>query len=193
MPPTKTFLAGADVFTVSQFLSINECEQLVRYSESIGYEPATVSTVAGAQYLPGLRDNYRVIVDDPARGCELWDKARLHIPQSIEGWRAVGVNERFRFYRYEDEQQFDWHTDGYYERENGERSFLTFMLYLNDDFDGGETAFMDNRESPEFAELDVTPATGLALFFVHPLLHKGNPVLMGRKYVLRSDIMYRRV
>ena len=32
-------------------------------------------------------------------------------PETIEGWRAVGVNERLRFYRYDPGQQFDWHTD----------------------------------------------------------------------------------
>ena len=42
------------------------------------------------------------------------------------------MNERLRFYRYDIGQQFDWHYDGYFERDNGERSYLTLMVYLND-------------------------------------------------------------
>jgi len=30
----------------------------------------------------------------------------------------------------------------------------------------------------------------MALFFEHAIHHKGEPVLSGRKYVLRSDVMY---
>jgi hypothetical protein len=31
----------------------------------------------------------------------------------------------------------------------------------------------------------------MALVFVHRILHRGAPVTTGRKYVLRSDVMYR--
>jgi hypothetical protein len=55
-------------------------------------------------------------------------------------------------------------------------------LLLNDGFEGGETSFEDAT---------IVPATGKALFFVHQLRHKGQPVIRGRKYVLRTDVMYR--
>jgi hypothetical protein len=32
----------------------------------------------------------------------------------------------------------------------------------------------------------------MALVFLHPLLHAGTPVRNGRKYVLRTDVMYAR-
>ena len=96
--------------------------------------------------------------------------------------RSYPGRPRVDFYRYDVGQQFDWHYDGCYERPNGERSWLTFMIYLNGDFDGGQTAFENAA---------VEPDTGMALFFVHQVLHKGQPVTNGRKYVLRSDVMYR--
>ncbi len=37
--------------------------------------------------------------------------------------------------------------------------------------------------------LRVVPAKGMALLFYHPIPHRGDPVIAGRKYVLRSDIM----
>jgi hypothetical protein len=55
------------------------------------------------------------------------------------------------------------------------------MVYLNGGFSGGET---------NFGEVRVTPETGLGLLFDHYLLHEGTAVISGRKYVLRSDVMY---
>ena len=57
------------------------------------------------------------------------------------------------------------------------------MVYLNDGFSGGETAFED---------VVIEPVKGMALFFIHQILHKGQPVTKGRKYVLRTDVMYKR-
>jgi prolyl 4-hydroxylase len=59
-------------------------------------------------------------------------------------------------------------------------------VYLNDGFEGGETAF---HEGVHF--LRVTPERGKALVFYHRQIHEGMPVLRGRKYVLRTDVMYR--
>lgn len=51
---------------------------------------------------------------------------------------AVGLNERFRFYRYDVGQKFAPHTDGAYHSPTGARSLLTLLLYLNDDYTGGK-------------------------------------------------------
>ena len=57
------------------------------------------------------------------------------------------------------------------------------MIYLNEGFEGGETVFQ--------RFLGVKPACGKALVFFHRQLHEGAPVVSGRKYVLRTDVMYR--
>lgn len=64
------------------------------------------------------------------------------------------------------------------------------MVYLNDGFEGGETSFEDSYTEDSFDEFSVTPERGTALFFEHAVHHKGEPVLEGRKYVLRTDVMY---
>ena len=61
---------------------------------------------------------------------------------------------------------------------------LTLIVYLNDDFEGGETDFD--------LGVCVDPRPGTALLFQHFLLHEGCKVTAGMKYVLRSDVMYRR-
>ena len=58
------------------------------------------------------------------------------------------------------------------------------MIYLNDDFTGGETTFDD---------VSIQPKTGTALCFIHEQKHEGTPVIEGTKYVIRTDVMYRKV
>lgn len=171
-----------DIFTVSDFFSVAECAEHIRFAESRGFTDAPINTTAGVEVRKDVRNNTRVMVDDVDRARHLWERAAHWVPKSIDRWRAVGINERLRFYRYDFGQQFDWHYDGAFERPDGERSKLTFMIYLNDDFEGGETSFEDAT---------IVPRRGMALFFVHQIRHKGQPVLKGRKYVLRTDVMYR--
>jgi hypothetical protein len=75
--------------------------------------------------------------------------------------------------------------DGAFVRDAREQSFLTLMVYLNDDFEGGSTDFLAE-------EIRVKPERGMVLVFDHPLVHQGAPVLRGAKYVMRTDVMYRR-
>lgn len=93
------------------------------------------------------------------------------------------MNERFRFYRYRPGQRFRHHTDGVYLAANGDFSQFTLLVHLNDDFDGGET---------EFTRRTVDPERAAALVFHHQIEHAGAEVLSGVKYVLRTDVMYRR-
>lgn len=58
---------------------------------------------------------------------------------------------------------------------------LTFMIYLNEGYTGGET---------RFESVSVAGKPGMALVFEHELLHEGAEVTAGVKYVLRSDVMY---
>ena len=183
-----------DIGIVAGFLSAAECEAYIQLGENIGYEEAPVSTAAGMVMIKDVRNNDRVMLDDPQRAAELWQRVRPFVPPRFKKkWQPVGLNERLRFYRYDPGQQFDWHRDGCFERANGERSFFTFMIYLNEGFEGGETSFLDKGQPVHaFEPFAVSPRTGMALLFHHPIAHKGEPVLRGRKYVLRTDVMFAR-
>jgi len=93
-------------------------------------------------------------------------------------------NEGFRFYRYRKEHYFKWHKDGTFIRSDTEESMLTFLIYLSDDFEQGQT---------EFPWEKIQPKAGMALVFPHRLSHRANSVLNGTKYVLRTDVMYREI
>ena len=186
---TQTILVPNTVFTVSNLLSPAECDDYIAETEKIGYQPAPITTSAGFEMRPDIRNNRRVMLDDIERSTVLWERIEPHIPPvlQLQKQEAIGLNERLRFYRYDPGEYFAPHFDGAYRRPNGEISIWTFMVYLNEGFVGGETRF--NSRYPH-SDVTVVPQKGMALCFIHHLLHEGAPVIQGRKYVLRSDVMY---
>jgi predicted 2-oxoglutarate/Fe(II)-dependent dioxygenase YbiX len=97
-------------------------------------------------------------------------------------YRPIGLNPRLRYYRYEPGERFPPHFDIAHEEGPEARTFLTFIVYLNEGYQGGETRFGD---------VAVAPRAGMALVFPHELRHEGAPITEGWKCVLRSDVMYR--
>jgi predicted 2-oxoglutarate/Fe(II)-dependent dioxygenase YbiX len=191
---TKKNLLGNEIFTLDNILSPKECAEYITLTENIGYTDAPITTIRGFEIRPDIRNNQRVILDDQERAFALWQRVSNYIPSSIGRWQAVGLNERFRFYRYDPGQMFAIHHDGSYRRPNGEESLLTFMIYLNEGFEGGDTRFhLSRRYYEDLPNIAVIPVTGMVLCFVHELVHEGAPIIQGRKYVLRSDIMYRQL
>jgi len=171
------------IWLIENFLSQKECDDLILFSEQKGYEEATVSLKSGAKMMKGIRNNFRLIYEDQKLADKYWSFLKDYCPTKIENCESVGLNEQFRFYKYESNQRFKRHIDGRFVRNEKEESRITFMIYLNDDFLGGETAFDD---------VVIMPKTGAALCFIHEQKHEGCPVTAGTKYVLRSDVMYRR-
>ncbi len=171
------------IYVTRNVFSANECQKFIELSENTGYDAATMNAFGGSFRRPDLRNNDRVILDDEFLAEELWQRCKPFLPNILNGKHAIGLNERLRFYRYEPGQKFAAHVDGYYRRPNGEQSLLTWMIYLNENFTGGATKFYG-------ADVEVKPETGMMLVFRHALLHEGSEVTSGRKYVLRSDIMF---
>ena len=178
------------VFTIENFFSAEECQKHIEISEDTGYEEALVNTAGGAVRLARYRNNDRVMFKNQEMADWIWQRVEDFVPHEFEGRRAIGVNELLRFYRYDPDQQFNWHQDHAYERDNGEKSCFSMLIYLNDGFKGGETSFDDSCSQESFDDFNVIPSAGLALLFEHPVHHKGEPVAEGRKYVLRTDVMY---
>lgn len=181
------------IATIDGFFSKIECAEAIAYGETHGFEDATVTTANGALRLPDVRNNDRVMIDDSDRAASLYQRLATVLPTAFDGTKPICLNERLRLYRYDVGQKFDWHRDGYFQRDDL-RSRFTFMVYLNDDFEGGGTSF-DSRSfgTDAFERFTVKPKAGMALLFHHPIMHRGDSVKQGRKYVLRSDVMYQRI
>lgn len=169
------------IFTVDQFLSPSECNEVVARAENAAFESAPIISATGVRVEEKTRNNDRQIWDDVALAARLWDRASRYVPASIGARVPTGLNERFRLYRYLPGQRFTWHADMPFRRSTGEISLLTFMIYLNERYEGGATRFESAK---------VIGKSGMALFFHHGLIHEGAEVTKGVKYVLRSDVMF---
>lgn len=170
------------IWIIENFLSEKECQDLIFFSELRGYKEAEVSLRSGSKMMKGIRNNYRVIYEDEKLAKTIWEKLKDYCPSELDNATSNGLNERFRFYRYEEGQRFKRHIDGRYTKNEFEESRITFLVYLNDDYEGGVT---------KFKNITVEPKIGLAVCFIHEQKHEGTPVLEGVKYVLRTDVMYK--
>lgn len=160
---------GENLFSVGGLLTPEECASLIVRGEALGFERAGVLTRSGHQMRPDIRDNDRVQFTDPYLSADLWKRCVPHVPHEFEGGTVVGLDHNFRFYRYDVGQRFNCHRDGVVTRTPSLRTRLTCLFYLNDDFEGGETAFYsDVTIDGALAEKAiVVPRTGDALFFRH--------------------------
>lgn len=172
---------ASDVFTIQNLWSSVKCQEFIQQTEKEGFEKALVNTANGPIEMEDFRNNDRLFWEDEDLAEEIWKEIEEFVPTDLGEYQAIGLNELFRFYRYDVGQQFDWHYDAPYQRNANEQSFYTFMIYLNDEFEGGATAF---------DSFEVAPKTGDGLIFFQELEHAGLPITSGRKYVLRTDIMY---
>ncbi|CAF3518479.1 unnamed protein product [Rotaria socialis] len=67
------------------------------------------------------------------------------------------------------------------------------MAYLNHSYTDGHTNFLDDTTKPHDITYALKPETGMVLIFQHDLFHEGETVSTGKKYIMRSDVMYKRI
>eukprot|EP01121_Diplochlamys_sp_Union-15-3_P012630 TRINITY_DN3811_c0_g1_i1.p1 TRINITY_DN3811_c0_g1~~TRINITY_DN3811_c0_g1_i1.p1 ORF type:complete len:256 (-),score=38.51 TRINITY_DN3811_c0_g1_i1:37-753(-) len=184
-------------FTLHNVLLPKECDQYIDLTERMGYIFAPITTAFGMVNKPGIRNNKRVMWQTTPDIWEpIWHRIKPYIPDTVSygtvrEWKSCSLNERFRFYRYEEGEIFNRHFDGDFSRDSRNVSFLTIIIYLSDSFEGGETTFYCSKQ-----ETKVKPVKGSALVFWHGRhklspMHEGSMCKGGIKYVLRSDVMFR--
>jgi hypothetical protein len=179
------------LWTVDSLLSEAECAVLLSAHADAEWLPATINSAAGRVVETRVRDSRTAIVRDPELAALLYARALPHLPARMRDQmggrprqvRPFGLYQPLRIYRYEIGEHFGLHHDQSYQDPGGRRSLLTFMVYLNEGFSGGETSF------PEQGQV-ITPRTGMALLFQHMLLHAGERVTSGTKYALRTDVLF---
>mmetsp|Transcript_55135 Transcript_55135/g.129085 ORF Transcript_55135/g.129085 Transcript_55135/m.129085 type:complete len:252 (-) Transcript_55135:31-786(-) len=188
-------------FVLHNVLTAAECDQLIEASEFTGYtEDAAVSLGRDIRH----NENCVWIAQDEL--CTIpFERCRPKLPVEQRLGAAVGLNARWRFYKYGPGDIFKAHTDGSWPGSGiepkdgslvrdayGDRwSLLTWVLYLNDNFKGGATRFFLDDDKPE----EVPARRGSALCFYHghhpwSHVHEGGKVHDGTKYIIRSDVLY---
>lgn len=180
-------------FVLDNVLTKAECEEWMRAAEQVGYTDALIQSEFGEQVRnPEIRNGGRAMLDDPERAHRLFKRISRFIPSNPNkrGAVAQGLNERLRFLRYFPGEYFKPHFDNPYEDErNGTISIFTVQVYLNDDFDGGETVFLDGGEIVR--PVAYRPKQGSVLVFEQePYYHEGATVTRGVKYCVRTEVMF---
>ena len=201
-------------FQLLNVLSLEECQRLIELSETMGYlKDAAVSLSRDVRH----NDSLTWVVDEQTDGI-IWQRIAhlMHDKQdSFHGKEALGINARFRFYRYSKGDYFKPHSDGswpgsrvinnelvadaYHDR----ISQMTFLILLSEDFNGGATRFLVNAGNPNkpaegsdgIKEIDIlTPAGGVLCFphGMHPMncIHSSEPIYDGIKYIIRTDVLF---
>lgn len=187
-------------------MSKSECQMLIELSEAAGYEQALVNVGGGRQKLiQDYRNSHRMMLDSEPLALAIFDRIRSRLREAIAHSgllqeSRVGVplefNERLRFLRYTGGEFFEQHFDGCYARPRdhpkaGDRSYLTVLLYLNAGYEGStrlfNTKFGANGDDSYY---DVVPEPGMVFVHEHHVLHSGQPITRGTKYVIRTDIMF---
>ena len=171
-----------DILLLRNVLSPSECKHFIQETESLGYQEMP-------EYPSEYRSNTRVIVNDTDLAELIFNRIQAHTPQKLKGgWEMVDLNECFRFCKYTPGQHFSAHNDGAFIKSPSHKSRLTFMIYLNEGFQGGTTRFLKGND----VVYQVVPETGMALVFPHQTFHDGEAVKSDVKYIMRSDVMYRK-
>lgn len=166
------------------------------------------------------RKSDRCIIDSNELAAQLWDRIQSFVPAIYRYRAAIGVNERFRFLRYNPGDFFERHRDGSYVRglekgpeHSGEVSLITIQIYLSTVEGGGATTVYNPVDESKFLRVgkrttcakicivlvsllifpyyfSLVPEPGSVFLFEHSILHDGEPLTKGRKYAVRTEVMY---
>jgi hypothetical protein len=202
-------------FVLSGVLSPAECRLLRDAAETLGFRP---DHPLAAEKPTGI-DSCEWFVDDSILA-PMYGRVRAFLPPppltsstAAASMVCTGLNARWRFFRYAETAVYRPHIDGSWpesrlDKETGAyvsctdthtdaaRSYYTFLIYLNDDFEGGETVFYYGANGQNgMAARGVTPKQGSVVCFPQgnsaSLIHEGSAVRKGTKYVVRTDVLYR--
>mmetsp|Transcript_12114 Transcript_12114/g.34140 ORF Transcript_12114/g.34140 Transcript_12114/m.34140 type:complete len:480 (+) Transcript_12114:88-1527(+) len=190
------------MFSALGVVGLERCGELIKALDFTEEEDALHEYNLRATVNLGLslfRTSMRRIIVHPDLAHDIWSIVELVLPPQLpDGRRLCGVRSKMNFYRYRGEQSFLTHYDGGHRfTATGETSEYTFVIYLNDGFEGGTTRFCEvgsfaaEGAAPPGVR-DVCPVAGrLLLFHQRDMKHTGTPVRGGEtKYIIQGMVMY---
>jgi hypothetical protein len=174
-------------WVLSNVFTEDECNKLIEYGNSIGYESIE------DEYPCTYRNNTRFIKTLPSFARELYMRISKFIPNTLYNkWEKSGLNDYFRFCKYEKNGIFVMHQDTSYRPSFNYQSLLTCMIYLNNT-DGGNTRFYQDHNNIKIIINEISPKPGQIIIFDPDIWHDGAKVLSGEKYIIRTEVMYRKI
>ncbi|KAK6598461.1 hypothetical protein H4I95_09071 [Botrytis cinerea] len=218
-PPKTTHHAHPivpNLHLLKDVLSPEECIRIIAAGETVGFTPDAPIREEGEENSI-LAHNFYWVADNAF--CDgVWNRVKEFVPTQVNGKQVRGLNRRFRVYRYVPGAEYRAHigkwclapsgidptTDKYiYDSsppEAKQSSLFTFLIYLNDEFDAGETTyFLPSAKEGSMNAYSIKPIQGSVAMFPHgetegSLLHEGTGVKRSSnataKYVIRTDVLY---
>ncbi|CAF2796191.1 unnamed protein product [Rotaria sp. Silwood2] len=211
---------------LGSLLDTNECDEILTNINQQKFEHMT------NQYDSQNRNNWRLIVIDDRFARTLWRRLKFSnritklisntkpLGFNVQGtWEMNSVNNAMRLNKYHENEYFTLHKDAQYSPSADERSLLSLIIYLNDNFEKGETKFYFPKQTPKspvkgltikeeiesYGGLDygyecmtIKPKKGHAILFTHNLLHEAiapeinNSSEVKERIVLRTDVLVKR-
>lgn len=166
---------GVGIWLVENFFTKKICLELLNQAHSVGFQKAHMHEQGRHNQESFIKDtNLETIIINNLNGISLLQNTTKYIIR--------GVSLPLEFYQYQKGDYIKGHSDAYRDIGNGLISSLTFIVYLNDNYSGGETLF------PTLG-YKIIPKSGRALIFRQELFHEASIVTQNVKYILRCDIV----
>lgn len=206
-----TQLNDHTIWSIDNFLTANECDTIVNKAEEESFSDID------------YRNSQRLIFFDSNNKLINLIESRLddNILKTINnnnhynpcGFKSScvewahnngAINPCIRINKYVDSKGFPFHRDSPFVSSLIVKSNYTLIIYLNDNYDNGETIFRvpDNKYEHigytiqeelniignRYKEHVIKPKKGMAIIFDQSIIHMGNSI-QNTKYVLRSDLI----
>ena len=168
---------------LKQALTKEECDTIVSAAETCGFHVASYQTDSGHS---DIRKSQRCLIDSRQFVQRLADRLHSFLPQTFKEGTFKSIYDRLRILKYSIGDEFKPHKDGKTIDTGGSTSKLSLLIYLNDDYAGGQTEFMNN----DLEWAPIVPETGMVVLYDQTLTHRVPPLTSGYKYVIRSELMY---
>jgi len=182
------------LYTCESVISAGDCRKLVYLLNFSSAEEDTQKKYLQQLQKLGIslfRTNMKRKYIDEKLAATLAPMFQEILPETLpDGRKFVGVRSAMNFFRYSPGEYFTTHLDGgYSSTETGHSSEYTFIVYLNDDFEGGATRFCG---IPEWGGArDVKPSIGgITIFRQSDMKHSGVTIKSGFKFILQGMVMY---
>jgi len=177
----------AEFYVLDDFLNRAECEELSRITQS-HMEPSAIATTNLADLTNGFRTSKTCNLSTLDNDFVKKINSRICSMIGINDSYSEGIQGQY----YEEGQEFRAHNDFFgdelynlYAKTQGQRTY-TFMIYLNDVEEGGETEF------PRL-NIKIKPLLGRAIIWNNLLpdgktngntLHQAHPIIKGTKCII---------
>eukprot|EP01006_Ploeotia_vitrea_P033655 TRINITY_DN65605_c0_g2_i1.p1 TRINITY_DN65605_c0_g2~~TRINITY_DN65605_c0_g2_i1.p1 ORF type:complete len:607 (+),score=56.63 TRINITY_DN65605_c0_g2_i1:68-1888(+) len=217
VPHCPTTAHNLRLFYIQDLLTAAECSNLISTVRSAATTSCDSPSRGTSGTFPRLNKWYndqfrrhgRLLVRDEQFASALFQRVVAHFESSDvcgvvppgrarDGspvWLPVGLNPVFRVAEYTAEEKgcFKKHMDVGWNEPDGTCSIFSLLIYLNDDFKGGNTVWFPSTDDEYGAQPEIVlqPKRGQAAIFNHDVEHEGTELTAGTKYLLRTDIMFR--